>query len=155
MADYYKREWLVALHAVLGRPLEVDDLKALFKVKRLAACLGGRTVVRVIFFVFGDQHHDMLVKCGIRETVRVRDDLLASSVLVPKSKFNEAATVDRITAQGKKIRHRASAKEFPRKRDHRSGSNGHVIEGRLLDTGRPVVFKFPKGMKPFGSGHRG
>lgn len=115
MDTYYPREWLVALATILGRPLEVADLKDLFRVKKESETLGCRRHKRVVFYMFGDQHVKLLAKEGITATIRRRDDILVSSALVPVSKFNQAALVDTLTkCHG---RSHVSRREWPRKRD--------------------------------------
>lgn len=135
MDFYYPRQWLVALAAVLGRPLEVSDLKALFKVKKEAETLGGCRCKRVVFFMFGDQHIQLLVSDGIAATILRRDDILANSVLMPISKFNEAACIDRLSKANRSL-HRTH-RVWPKKRDfapmgsHGPGGNRHVSRNAL------------------------
>jgi hypothetical protein len=115
MDSYYLREWLVSLATILGRPLEVADLGNLFRVKKESETLGGRRHMRVVFYIFGDQHIKLLVNEGIAATIRRRDDILVSSVLVPASKFNQSALVN--TLMQNQERPRTGYREWPRKRN--------------------------------------
>jgi len=113
LSNYYPREWLVAIAAIMGRPLDIADLKLLFTVQKESETLGGRRHKRVNLVMFGDQHASQLVSNGIAETIRRRGDLITSSVIVPVSKFNQVALFELVTKA-----HRANT---PRRRNVSSG----------------------------------